>query len=140
MFIPGENFFSSALASNPKLIETAAAKGVILATPTTLIALLKSVAVGWRQAETAANAHRVSKLGQQLYQRLGVMVDHMRRTGKNIDHCVAAYNAMLGSFEHRVLVAARQFEEMGLADGSADTLEAPPAISHTPNRIEGRQQ
>ena len=128
MFIPGENFFSSALTSKPKLLEIGAAKGVILATPATLIALLKSVAVGWRQVETAENARRISELGQLLYQRLGVMVDHMGRTGKNIDRCVTAFNAMVGSFENRVLVAARQFEKLGLADGGMHKLDTPDKI------------
>ena len=138
MFIPGENFFSSALASNPRLLEIGAAKSVILATPTTLIALLKSVAVGWRQVETAENARRIAKLGRLLYRRLGVMVGHMRRTGKNIDRSVAAYNAMVGSFEHRVLVAARQFEEMGLSEDTGDEPEGLAKIGQHPKRMEGR--
>jgi DNA recombination protein RmuC len=132
MFIPGENFFASALTSNPKLLEIGAEKGVILATPTTLIALLKSVAVGWRQVATTENAQRISELGQLLYHRLGVMVGHMGRTGKHIDRCVTAFNAMVGSFESRVLVTARQLEHMGLTDGRMHKLETLAKIDQNP--------
>jgi DNA recombination protein RmuC len=121
LFIPGENFFSAALSRAPDLIEYGAAKGVILATPTTLISLLKTVAFGWRQEAGEANAREIHRTGCELYERLCIMAGHFHHLGKDIDRCVATYNQLVGSYEKRVLPACRRFTDLGVsAKGSAD--------------------
>jgi DNA recombination protein RmuC len=114
LFIPGENFFSSALEQNPGLIEEGVSKGVILATPTTLISLLKAVAFGWRQETMAKNAQAISNLGKELYERINTMAEHLEKLGQNIEKCVSIYNQVIGSFERRVLASARKFGELGI--------------------------
>ena len=115
LFIPGENFFSAALEQNPGLIEEGVARGVILATPTTLISLLKAVAFGWRQETMAENAEAISSLGRELYERISTMTEHLQRLGKSIEKCVSTYNQVIGSFERRVLASARRFKELGIS-------------------------
>jgi DNA recombination protein RmuC len=114
LFIPGENFFSSALEHNPGLIEEGVSKGIILATPTTLISLLKAVAFGWRQETMAKNAEAISLLGKGLYERISTMAAHLDRLGRDIQKCASTYNQVIGSFERRVLASARKFSELGI--------------------------
>ncbi len=146
MFLPGEMFFSAALQSDPGLIESGISEGVIPATPTTLIALLRSVAYGWRQERIAENAQAISDLGKELYGRVAKLAEYVGDIGAALDSSVKAYNRAVGSIESRVLVSARKFRDLQAAgegpeiaaiapvEQSPRTVSAPELLPHLPVR------
>ncbi len=130
LFLPGEPFFSTALQEEPELLEYALDRSVLLASPTTLIALLKSVAYGWKQQKLADSAQQICDLGRELYDRLAVFGDHFEDLRKGLERAVSAYNAAVGSLEGRVMVSARKFRELGA--GSQQEIPALEPVEHTP--------
>ncbi len=114
MFVPGEQFLSAALDEDPKLMEDAFINKVVLATPTSLIALLRAVAFGWRQQAVAENAEQIRELGEELYRRLATFNEHLGRVGRALGQSVEHYNKAVGSLERQVLPGARRFPEMGI--------------------------
>ena len=129
LFLPGETFFSAALEQDPSLIEDGVNQQVILATPTTLIALLRAVAYGWRQETIAESAKAISELGRELYSRLGTLTDHFAKVGRSLETAVRSYNEAVGSFETRVLPSARRFKEHGVSP--TGELAALPALERS---------
>jgi DNA recombination protein RmuC len=121
MFIPGENFYAAAIERDPALFEDAIAKKVLIVTPTTLIALAKAIAVGWRQEKIAADAQQIGELGRELYRRLATMGTHVAGMGAGLDNAVKRYNDLVGSLESRVLPQARRFTELEL-EGTQEPL------------------
>lgn len=135
LFLPSETIFSAALEQDPSLIEIGADQSVILATPTTLIALLRSVSYGWKQENLSRHAEKVSELGHELYKRIVDMSSHWAKMGRALGTAVESYNKATGSLETRVLVTARKFKEMGAASNTLD-LEVSELVERVPREIE----
>jgi DNA recombination protein RmuC len=129
LFVPGESFLSAALESDGALIEYAAERKVILATPTTLIALLRTVAHAWTQEALAEKARDIHRLGCDLHERLGTLGGHLGKVGRSLESAVTSYNQAIGSLENRVLVSARRFTEL---DVTSDDLPSPPRVEGVP--------
>ncbi len=130
LFLPGEHFLGAALEQDPQLIEDGFARGVVLATPTTLMALLRAVAYGWQQEQLTAHADEAGRLGKDLYERMAVLAEHLNDVGQALGKSVSSYNKAVGSLETRILPAARRFKDMGVSSDkeipSLDPLELVP--------------
>jgi len=123
LFIPGEQFLSAALEMDRSLLEDALARKVILATPTSFVALLRAIGYGWRQERLAKNAEKIRHVGEDLYKRLQTLTDHLARLGRSLENSVTQYNRLAGSFDSRVLPGARKFTELGI-----DTEKMPEGV------------
>lgn len=125
MFLPAESLLGDALTTDPALLERAFARNVVLATPTTLLALLRTVALGWRDRDIAENAEAIHKLGRELHDRLRVMNTHLTKLGSTLGAATENYNKLVGSYESRVLVSSRKMSELGV---SHDSINSPGPI------------
>jgi DNA recombination protein RmuC len=133
LFLPGDQFLSAALQENPDLIDESLRQNVMLATPTSLVALLKAVAYGWKQTALAENAEEVRRLGEDMYKRLAVFAEHLARLGKALGGGVDAFNKAVGSLEQQVMPAARRFPELGLRVArEIEPLDPIEALTRTP--------
>ncbi|HEY3259537.1 MAG TPA: DNA recombination protein RmuC [Pseudonocardiaceae bacterium] len=133
LFVPGDSFLQAALAADPALLDHAFERNVVIATPTTLIALLRTVAYTWRQEALARNAAEVHAQGRELYERLSTMGEHMAKLGRQLGGTVEAYNKTVGALESRVLVTARRLRELKVTDV---TLNAPEQVERTPRMLQ----
>lgn len=132
LFIPGDQFLTAALAETPSLLEDAIRQDVIIATPTSFVALLKAVAYGWRQTALAENAEVIRNLAEDLYKRLGVFAGHLNRLSRNLSGSVDAFNSAVGSLERQVLPGARKFTELGVRpDKSLEPIETIDKLTRT---------
>jgi len=138
LFLPGETFFSAALERDPSLLEQGVEQRVILATPTTLITLLKAVSYGWRQETLADHAREISDLGKELYKRLADMTGHFEDLGARLGKAVESYNKAIGSLETRVLVSARRFHELK-STGIETELASLAPVESVPRRIQAAE-
>lgn len=126
MFVPGDHFIDAALARKPEILERAAEHGVIMASPSTLIGLLRAVAVGWREHKLAEEANELFALGRELHERAATAFEHVAGLGRAIETATKKYNQMVGSIEHRLVPSLKKFEDAGAKSGKA--LEAPAAV------------
>jgi DNA recombination protein RmuC len=134
LFLPGDQFLAGALSADPELLERAIQKKVLLATPATLIALLKAAAYGWRQENSSRNAEEISEQARELYDRVTGFVEHLTKIGPALDSAAKAYNAALGAFEGRVLPAGRKLEKLG-SKGNKQLLDSLPTSDVVPREL-----
>jgi DNA recombination protein RmuC len=134
LFLPGDQFLSAALAERPDLLENALKQSIIIATPSTLMALLKVVAYGWRQAAASENAAEIRELGAELHKRLATFVGHLQKVGRSLGNALDSYNAAVGSFERNVTPQARRFTELG---ATSDTLPSIDTVDQPVRRLVG---
>jgi DNA recombination protein RmuC len=132
LFIPGEAFLAPALDRSPELLEYAMARRVHIATPTTLITMLRTAGYAWQQAALSRNARAVFELGKELYERLGTMGEHVDELGKSLSNAIKSYNRTVGSLEGRVLVSARRLNDLGVVEAG---LDAPRPVEETPRAL-----
>jgi DNA recombination protein RmuC len=137
LFIPGEQFLAAALEIDHRLLEEALAQHVILATPSSFVALLRAVAYGWRQEALAKNAEIIREIGQDLYTRLATFGEHLAKLGRSLDSSVQSFNKAVGSFDTRVLPGARRFVELGI--NTRKPVPEPEQIEHGTRRVESRE-
>lgn len=139
LFVPGENFLAAAAERDPNLFDDAFAQKVILTTPTTMVALAKSIAYGWRQEDSAKNTQKIAELGREMHARMAIMVDKMTKVGDSIEKSVKTYNELVGSVESRVLPQARKFKELGAGDAGIE-IAAPLHIESAPRPLAPPEQ
>lgn len=132
LFVPGESILSAALEAEPALLEHASAKKVVLATPTTLIALLRTVAYAWTQEQLADNAREIQAIAREMYERIGTVAGHVDRLGRSLDGTVRAYNDAVASVESRFIVTARKFASLHVSD---TPVESPRLVESTPRSL-----
>ncbi|MCL6546020.1 MAG: DNA recombination protein RmuC, partial [Bryobacteraceae bacterium] len=132
LFLPGDQFFSAALESNPTLLEDALDKKVLLATPTTLISVLKGISYGWRQQQLAENAEQIRRVASEFYERAQVLEGHWSDTGRYLEKTVEAYNKAVASWETRLLPSLRRVRELGAVAGEEPA--APEQVALMPRR------
>ena len=133
LFLPGDQFLSAALEADPSIVDRGIRNRVLLATPSTLVALLKAAAYGWRQEAVSQNAEEIAKLGRELYDRIVIFGEHLKTAGRGLDQATRSYNAAVGSFESSLLPGARKFTELG-ARGAKD-LPEPSIVENTPREL-----
>ena len=139
LFVPGENFLAAAAERDPNLFDDAFSQKVILTTPTTMVALAKSIAYGWRQEDSAKNTQQIAELGREMHGRMAIRVDKMAKVGDSIEKSVKSYNELVGSVESRVLPQARKFKELGAGDAGIE-IAAAPAIETAPRALAPPEQ
>lgn len=130
MFVPSDGIYQAALAQDPALIEYGVAQQVLMATPTTLIGLLRAVHYGWRQEQIAESARAIAESARELHHRLGPFAEHLAKTGRQLDSAVSAYNRAVGSFDHKLIPQIRQIERAGIASSEREIV-TPPTIETT---------
>ena len=134
LFIPGESFYSAAMDQDPALFDDAIAKGIIIVTPATLLALAKAVSFGWRQQALEANAEKIAALGAELYSRLSTFSEYLGRVGSGLKSATSNYNKAVASLETRVLVSARRMSEMN-GSTQTKTIDAPDQVDEAPRAL-----
>jgi DNA recombination protein RmuC len=133
MFVPGEALLSAAMQHDPNLLDFSMGKGVMLASPLSLIALMKAIAFGWQQDTIAKNAQEISELGRQLYDRIAKLAEHFENVGRSLAKSVQCYNAAVGTLESRVLVTARRLKDKGVT--ASEEFRELETIDHTPRLL-----